>query len=251
MSHPVRSIDQQGEALDAYRQTVLRTVEYTRLIENLRERRNALLFGPAGAGKTHLLQQFIRNRSEILFAQKTNTLRDLLVSLTAELVRHGDMRKTDTKNTSSRSLKGLLVRQLERKAYCIVLDSIAEPTTTIVGAVKDLYDFGRTPLIIAAQSTHGEDIGGLRSLFCQRNEQVELRNFDRATALRFAQESATSMQFSSDNFDFALNYICEQSDGNPGAILTMLQMAKNQAYRSGDQLRVHTLYLDFRMGRRL
>jgi hypothetical protein len=250
MSPAMISTEQRDGLSDIYRQTIMRAAEYARLVENLSARRNALFFGPTGVGKTHLLRRFIHKRNEILFAPKTNSLRDILVTLIAELVRLGDMRKVDTKSTSSRSLKGLLVRQLERKPYCIVLDSIAEPTTTIVATVKDFYDFGRTPIVIAAQSIHGEDIGGLRPLFCQKNEQVEIKNFDRTTALLFAQESAASMQFNSDNFDLTLDYICERSEGNPGAILTMLQMAKGQAYRSGDQIKVHTLYLDFRMGRR-
>lgn len=250
MEHPTRSLEQQGDTSEVNRQAILRTAEYARLVDNFEARRNTLLFGPAGVGKTHVLRRFIQNRSEILFAPKSNTLREILTALTAEVVRLGDMRKTDTRGTSSRSLKGLLARQLERKSYCIVLDSIAEPTTTIVGTIKDLHDFGRTPIIIAAQSIHGEDIGGLRPLFCQKNEQIEIRNFDRATALLFAQESAASMEFSADNFEFTLDYICERSEGNPGAILAMLEMAKGQAYRSGDQIRVHTLHLDFLMGRR-
>lgn len=250
MSFAFKSIDQQEGQANAYRQTVMRAAEYERLVENFRARRNTLLFGPDGVGKTQLLLRFVHERSGILFVPHANALRDILQILAAELVRLGDMRKIDTKITSSLSLKGLIVRQLENKRYCIVLDSIAEPTTTIVATVKDLYDFGRTPIIVAAQSCHGEDIGALRPLFCQKNEQIEMKNFDRETALSFAQESAASMSLDSENLDFTLHYICERSEGNPGAILTMLQMARGQIYRSGDQIRVHTLYLDFRMGRR-
>ena len=249
MISAIKMISQTDGLSDAYRQTVMRTVEHARLVENLSARRNTLLFGPAGVGKTHLLRRFIQERSEVLFALKINTQRDIFVALTSELMRLGDLRKSDASiSMSSRSLKGLLVRQLEKKPYCIVLDSIAEPTAATSAAIKQLNDFGRTPIIVAAQSMHGEDIGGLRSMFFQKNEQIDIKNFNQTTALMFAQESAADMQFDCDNFNFTLDYICERSEGNPGAILTMLQMAKSKTYRSGGQIKVHTLYLDFRMG---
>jgi len=40
------------------------------------------------------------------------------------------------------------------------------------------------------------------------------------------------------------------SNGNPGAILQMIKMAKFPRYRTDGQVKAHVLYLDYRMGRR-
>jgi len=41
--------------------------------------------------------------------------------------------------------------------------------------------------------------------------------------------------------------LLEFGQGNPGAILSMLEMAKHPRYRSAEHIKITPLYLDFRM----
>jgi hypothetical protein len=95
-----------------------------------------------------------------------------------------------------------------------------------------------------------EDIGNLQPMCADRSERLEIRNLSPAVALEFAKREADSRSLWASNLEVALHSLVEWSEGNPGSILQMLQMADLPRYRMGDQLKVHVLYLDYRMGRR-
>jgi len=116
--------------------------------------------------------------------------------------------------------------------------------------VKDLFYYGRTPVMFAARSQHMEDVGALRSLCANKSERLEVKNWPPQIALEFAHRNAESSQLRASNLETALQSLVEWSDGNPGAILHMLRMARLPLYRAGDQIKTHILYVDYRMGRR-
>lgn len=94
-----------------------------------------------------------------------------------------------------------------------------------------------------------EDIGTLQPLCADRSEQVEVKNFPPSIAMEFAHQEADRAALWGCNLDEALHSIVEWSEGNPGGILQMLRMAQLPKYRLDDQIKVHVLYLDYRMGR--
>jgi len=81
-------------------------------------------------------------------------------------------------------------------------------------------------------------------------ERLELKEFLPPIALEFAKREASRAGLWASNLDQVLHELVEWSNGNPGSIVQMLRMAHFPRYYAGDQIKVHVLYLDYRMGRR-
>ncbi len=92
-----------------------------------------------------------------------------------------------------------------------------------------------------------EDTGFLQPLYLDRSEKYELKNLDSDVAEQFAHEIVDRADLSAENLGEFLARVLEFSEGNPGAILSMLQMAKYPKYRTGQHIKITPLYIDFRM----
>jgi hypothetical protein len=92
-----------------------------------------------------------------------------------------------------------------------------------------------------------EDLGFLQPFFPDRSERFEIREFLPTVAERFIEEAARRVGLSAANRSEFLERLLEFSHGNPGAILSMLEMAKHPKYRSAEHIKITPLYLDFRM----
>jgi hypothetical protein len=112
-----------------------------------------------------------------------------------------------------------------------------------------MHYYGRTPVIFASRSPHMEDIGELGPLCANKSERMELKNWPLKIAVEFARREAERSELWASNLESVLPSLVEWSDGNPGPILQMLQMAHLPQYRVGDQIKAHILYVDYRMGR--
>jgi hypothetical protein len=150
---------------------------------------------------------------------------------------------------STSSLKGVVQRKLDTLPAIMVLDHLSRPSRVLTHMIKQLNYFDRTPVYFAARTAHMEDIGTLQPLCADRSEQIEVKNFSPSIAMEFAHQEADKAELWGSNLDEALHSIVEWSEGNPGGILQMLQMTQLPKYRLDDQIKVHVLYLDYRMGR--
>jgi hypothetical protein len=92
-----------------------------------------------------------------------------------------------------------------------------------------------------------EDTGFLQSSYSDRSEKYELKNLDSAVAEQFAREIVRRTVLSAANIDEFLAKVLELSEGNPGAIVSMLEMAKYPKYRTDEHIKIAPLYIDFRM----
>lgn len=113
--------------------------------------------------------------------------------------------------------------------------------------LKELHYYGRTPIIFAARSQHMEDIGSLRSLWSDKSERLELKNWTEPVALEFCLSASMREQTHRRNLESFLKEMVEMNHGNPGAIVQMIAMAVQPRYRLDEQVTVHILYLDFKM----
>jgi hypothetical protein len=227
-----------------------RSAELVHLRQRITQRKSLLLFGDQGVGKTRLLQQLAVGDKDILYVAKGHAPREFLLALIDALERGRGPKAVRVKNfqgLSVLSLKGIAQRGLETGNRTLVIDHVQSPTMALSHLIRELNYYGRTPIIFAARSQHMEDIGSLRSLCSDKSERLELKNWPEAVALEFARHRAIDGKLVAANLDSALHEMVEMSHGNPGAIVQMIEMAKLPQYRLEEQIKVHILYLDFRM----
>lgn len=242
------------EALDPelYRGTVERRDEMARLQAQMKRRKSVLIHGPEGVGKTRWLRKFIATEPLALYLPQLQSPREVLLTITAEIRRTGEeiIGGSLGQRLTTTSLKGIVQRALDRNPYLLAVDHVSGPSRVVCGLIKDLSYFDRTPVILVSRSAHMEDIGTLGPMCAGRNDRIEIKEFPLPIALQFAREQASGTHLNAANLEDFLAEIVARSNGNPGSIVQMVRMAHLPHYRSSDQIKVHVLYLDFRMGRR-
>jgi hypothetical protein len=232
-----------------------REEEQAALRRRLERRRSFLLYGPAGAGKTLLLACVRPEVPGVLYCHESKSARDVFRALAEELVKADDARavaalgKTPAAahSKSAAALKGIVVEALRGASYQVVLDHLGCTSQSFASAIKELAGWAATPVVAVARSCHMEDVGHLLSLYPDRSERMELANFDAGTALAFAQKTATESGLAAENMAEFLDRVVELSRGNPGAILALVELAREPKYRSEGRVKVSPLYIDFRL----
>jgi len=226
------------------------------LRRRLNERRSFLLYGPSGVGKTLLLQRVLHDFPQALYSPDSAAAQSVFRNLASGLLAAGDtavlkaMARRGAEGIKSKSavaLKGMTMDALRARECCVVLDHLTLPSQSFAAAVREIMGWGHAPVIAVARSVHMEDVGFLQPFFSDRCDRFELRNFPPAVAGRFAQEAVRRAELSAENMGEFLDRVLEFSQGNPGAILSMLEMAKHPKYRSAEHIKITPLYLDFRL----
>ena len=242
----------QREPTVEYLSCVEREEELGKLLNQARIRKSLLVYGPEGVGKSRLLRSFVKNQTHALYVGQMRSPREFAFTLLQALHSADEAIKVpgNLSALSTSSLKGVIHRAFDTHTFLMVLDHLDAPSRVVTGMIKDLYYYGRTPVIFASRSPHMEDIGALRPLCANKSERLELKNLPSQIALEFALREAEKIELWASNLEAILPSLVEWSDGNPGAILNMLNMAQLPQYRAGDQIKAHILYVDYRMGRK-
>lgn len=230
--------------------------ELAALRQRLSKRRSLLLHGPAGVGKTLLLRSLLPDLPSLIYSSESVTIHVVFRTIAAELLRRGSARIRKAAGSrgveglnakSAVSLKGVVRDALREGEYCLVLDHVQRPSTAFAAVIRDLIVSCETPIIAVARSAHMEDVGFLHSIFGDRPDRHELRNFKPELACEFARRSSDRIGLLAANLSDFLDKVVELSDGNPGAILAMLNMALQPRYRLQESIKTAPLYIDFRI----
>jgi len=213
-----------------------------------------LVHGPTGVGKTLLLRSLLEQIPTLLYCETSASPQAVFRNVARSLLERGEPRiertcrnRNGIQARSAVSLKGIVMDSLREGSHLIVLDHLDRPSQSLAAAVREIIGWCSTPVIAVALSSHMEDTGFLQSLYADRQDRYELRNFEPAAAERFARAMVERADLSASNIKEFLGKVLELSQGNPGAILSMLQMAKNPKYRIDEHIKISPLYIDFRM----
>jgi ATPase family associated with various cellular activities (AAA) len=228
--------------------------------QNIRHRlskgRPFLLYGPSGVGKTLLLRGVVKDFPSVLYCENSATTHTVFQNLARQLWRASNPRLmrafTDERSMAAKSavsLKAIVMDGLKAGRYAIVLDHIKRPSHCFAAVVRELIGWASTPVSAVARSCHMEDAGFLLPFYSDRSEKNELRNFDTGKAEQFALEMITRTGLSAPNLTDFIGKLLDFSAGNPGAIVSLIQMAKFPKYRSDEHIKITPLYIDFRMNR--
>jgi len=213
-----------------------------------------LVHGPTGVGKTLLLRSLLEPIPTVLYCETSASPQAVFRNVARSLLDRGDPRiertcrdRNGIEARSAVSLKGIVMDSLREGSHSIVLDHIRRPSQPLAAIVRDIIGWCSTPVIAVAQSSHMEDTGFLQPVYSDRQDRYELKNFEPGTAEQFARALVERAGLSASNMQEFLGKVLELSQGNPGAILSLLQMAKNPKYRIDEHIKISPLYIDFRM----
>jgi hypothetical protein len=231
-----------------------REAELRALRGRLAARQSFLLHGPSGVGKTLLLSRILPDIAGALYSSDNPTAQVLYRNLAGCLFLARDRHLREACPTldsihkkSAIGLKGIVRDALRDSQYLIVLDHVTQSSQSLAAAVRELRISCSVPVVTVSRSDHMEDAGFVLRLYSDRKERCALRNFDPETASQFASWRMDQDGLAATNLSDFNEKLVEYSEGNPGAMLQMIRMARETRYCHDRQIKITPLYIDYKI----
>ncbi|HET9365510.1 MAG TPA: ATP-binding protein [Candidatus Angelobacter sp.] len=232
-----------------------RMKEVEELRRRFADRRTFLFHGESGAGKSLLVRSLWRDFPKMIYCQADKGMQDVCRQLALRLLESGNptMKQkfgrrpgTVLSGVSIISLRGIVAAALKEAPYLLVLDHFSFASQQFAALLKSWISES-TPVVVIARSNHMEEIGYASTLFVERKERLMLADFAPEAAREFIDWRVQNSGLAAENLDEFKQRLLSLSGGNPGVISWLVRLAALPKYRSGEQIKVTPLYLDFKI----
>jgi hypothetical protein len=215
----------------------------SRLLEELiRQRKNILIVGPEGVGKSAIVDHALANGAvkNILYSKSSATLKETLANM-AEFA-------LGSKNLHSKnilSLKKICYEFLKASPDYAILDHMTWVEPKFYGFLTYLKE-QRIAFIIVTRSQNKKDIGHLW-MGLYDFERIEIKNLDHAGADRLIDYCAQSFDLNLYETTHFKNEVSAISNGNPKIIWELCRLAQDKRYHAKGYIDVKLMDLDRRI----
>lgn len=217
-----------------------REPERQRIRELLLAKRSFLIHGPVGVGKSLLLRHALHEIPSILHCGEYPSEDVLYRSVAHQLWMRREHSmvaafrgENELDSAESSRLRHAGFEALRTGAYGVAIDPLPQPLpNNFTAAVCDIFAHGIAHLVTVARSC-GESFRWMSSLAKDILDVVEITNFPPSTAVRFMDKLLERRALlSAENSSEFIGKVMELADGNPGAIVALLEMGNYPKYRS-------------------
>lgn len=240
-----------------------REPELAAIRAHIRARRALFLCGPAGVGKTAVLQavygawEVQREGYPVFYCGDSGTQRSLATHLLVNLLaHHGRLqseyigRRTTVASLSQLrrfleqarlpTLKRMMHQNLQRQPGCLLLDHLDHPDPKIAGLIEVWLE--TTPLVVVARDPAA--VGRARWLL-SAFEQVTLSPLSDAFLQQLARDAATRLGLRLTEAD--VHAVAKRAAGNPGRLQQLLRAATRPGYQKDGTVQWKLVDLDLRI----
>ena len=212
----------------------------TRLVS---EKKNIIIFGQEGVGKTSIIQEVMNSgqAGRILYSPQSGTLKETLINLV--LSDNSVYGNINEKNILA--LRKALYPILDQKPDYIIFDHIDRVEPKYYSFFEYLIE-RELPLIIIAKGIDKKNIGHLR-LILHNFEKVEISNFDRSRSDALVDRYVNEFNIKVAQLDNLKKSIFHFSNGNPKITRQLCSLAKDTRYQKKGFVDVKLMDLDRRI----
>ena len=219
-----------------------REQECRSLDELMRQRKNILIIGQEGTGKTAIVEKVMAGSAgkNILYSKRSTTLKETMVNMIESVQGGKDLAK---KNILS--LKKLCYQLLNDAQEYAVLDHIEWVEPQFYGFLSYLIE-RKLPFVIVTRHADKKNIGHLW-MGLSDFTRLEIKNLDPIKAGQLIDHYETAFDLTIDTAADFKKEVFKISEGNPKIIGQLCQLARDEKYRAKGYLNVKLMDLDRRI----
>ena len=200
--------------------------------EHLRARKNLVVCGAEGIGKTSLVMEVVRDTSSTLYCADTATLKTACESLLAPL-------RLTVNESDNVARKRAILRAVTGRKRCFVFDHVGWVSPKLAAFLENVHD--AHPMIVVTRSLAWKEIGHLKMILWDF-DKLELPPLPKDAMLQLLRATAGKFE---PRFEHDLLRLAR---GNPGRLVALCEQARCGGYVSAQLLdldrRIRQLDLD-------